>query len=69
MYSVLSLQHELSRKAISELQSLYNTSYRYGSIITTICKFNKSHFILVLDHGYPANNLCFVHRPSQWRHY
>ncbi|XP_048015002.1 carboxypeptidase A1-like [Megalobrama amblycephala] len=28
--------HELARKAISELQSLYNTSYRYGSIITTI---------------------------------
>ncbi|XP_067235208.1 carboxypeptidase A1-like [Chanodichthys erythropterus] len=28
--------HELARKAISELQSLYNTRYRYGSIINTI---------------------------------
>ncbi|NP_001018318.1 carboxypeptidase A1 precursor [Danio rerio] len=28
--------HELARKATSELQSLYNTAYTYGSIITTI---------------------------------
>ncbi|XP_051979127.1 carboxypeptidase A5 [Xyrauchen texanus] len=28
--------HELARKAITELQSLYNTRYTYGSIITTI---------------------------------
>ncbi|MCM8651506.1 hypothetical protein MZO44_15585, partial [Lactiplantibacillus sp. E932] len=28
--------HELARKAISELQSLHNTAYTYGSVITTI---------------------------------
>ncbi|XP_051548320.1 carboxypeptidase A1-like [Myxocyprinus asiaticus] len=28
--------HELARKAITELQSLYNTGYTFGSIITTI---------------------------------
>ncbi|KAF5893478.1 carboxypeptidase A1-like, partial [Clarias magur] len=28
--------HELARQAITELSSLYNTQYRYGSIITTI---------------------------------
>ncbi|XP_073687856.1 carboxypeptidase A1-like [Garra rufa] len=28
--------HEVATKAVSALQSLYNTSYRYGSIITTI---------------------------------
>ncbi len=35
----LSLQHELARKAVSELQSLHNTAYTYGSVITTICKY------------------------------
>uniref|UniRef100_A0A8C1F0V3 Carboxypeptidase A1 n=1 Tax=Cyprinus carpio carpio TaxID=630221 RepID=A0A8C1F0V3_CYPCA len=28
--------HELARKAVSELQSLHNTAYTYGSVITTI---------------------------------
>lgn len=32
-------QHELSAKAVAALSSLYGTKYKYGSIITTICKF------------------------------
>lgn len=32
-------QHEVSAKAVAALSSLYGTNYKYGSIITTICKF------------------------------
>lgn len=34
-------QHNLAKKAISDLASLYGTRYRYGSIINTICKFQQ----------------------------
>ncbi|KAG1939182.1 carboxypeptidase A5 [Pimephales promelas] len=43
--------HELSRKAISELQSLYNTSYRYGSIITTIYQASGGTIDWTYDQG------------------
>ncbi|XDV52977.1 hypothetical protein PO909_021605 [Leuciscus waleckii] len=43
--------HELARKAISELQSLYNTSYRYGSIITTIYQASGGTIDWTYDQG------------------
>ncbi|XP_056107013.1 carboxypeptidase A1-like [Rhinichthys klamathensis goyatoka] len=44
--------HALARKAISELQSLYNTSYRYGSIITTIYQQNDGVDGVTIDWTY-----------------
>ena len=49
-YSNLSLQHRLARRATRDLASLYGTRYRYGSIITTICKFQQHCYTLVLLH-------------------
>lgn len=42
MFPIMFLQHELARKAISDLGSLYNTQYKYGSIINTICTYSKT---------------------------
>ncbi|KAK7121534.1 hypothetical protein R3I93_022579 [Phoxinus phoxinus] len=43
--------HALASKAISELQSLYNTSYRYGSIITTIYQASGGTIDWTYDQG------------------
>lgn len=32
------LQNQVAKSAVEALSSLYGTSYKYGSIITTICK-------------------------------
>lgn len=42
MFPIMFSQHELARKAISDLASLYNTQYRYGSIISTICTYSTT---------------------------
>lgn len=31
-------QHQVAKEAVAALSSLYGTNYKYGSIITTICK-------------------------------
>lgn len=36
--SFVYFQHQISEKAVAALSSLYGTNYKYGSIITTICK-------------------------------
>ncbi|KAM9471183.1 carboxypeptidase A1-like [Clarias gariepinus] len=43
--------HELARKAITELSSLYNTQYRYGSIITTIYQASGGTVDWTYDQG------------------
>ncbi|XP_057185968.1 carboxypeptidase A1-like [Triplophysa rosa] len=43
--------HELARKAITELQSLYNTRYTYGSIITTIYQASGGTIDWTYDQG------------------
>ncbi|KAG1939183.1 carboxypeptidase A5 [Pimephales promelas] len=43
--------HKLARKAISKLQSLYNTRYRYGSIITTIYQASGGTIDWTYDQG------------------
>lgn len=37
------LQNQVAKSAVEALSSLYGTSYKYGSIITTICKCSWSH--------------------------
>lgn len=41
-FPIIFSQHELARKAITALSSLYNTQYRFGSIINTICTYNAT---------------------------
>ena len=55
-HSNLFLQHRLARRAVTDLASLYGTRYRFGSIISTICKFQQhyisftsSHLILIVS--------------------
>ena len=36
------LQNQVAKSAVEALKSLYGTSYKYGSIITTICKCARS---------------------------
>lgn len=36
------LQNQVAKSAVAALKSLYGTSYKYGSIITTICKCARS---------------------------
>lgn len=44
MCKTLFSQHNLAKKAVSDLASMYSTYYRYGSIINTICKFEPFNF-------------------------
>ncbi|XP_056595987.1 carboxypeptidase A1-like [Triplophysa dalaica] len=43
--------HEVAKKAITELQSLYNTRYTYGSIITTIYQASGGTVDWTYDQG------------------
>ncbi|XP_051546274.1 carboxypeptidase A1-like [Myxocyprinus asiaticus] len=43
--------HELARKATTKLQSLYNTRYKYGSIITTIYQASGGTIDWTYDQG------------------
>lgn len=51
MFPFMFRQHELAKKAITDLSSLYKTQYRYGSIINTICTYKRKRTLVTMFSG------------------
>lgn len=57
------LQDKVAKSAVEALKSLYGTSYKYGSIITTICKCARSRWVVL--GGSPVDFSCLRECLSQ----